>query len=148
MDLELIVKSIMGLVIILMILVFLLFYIFPDKGKKQAKSKKKQVVKETIDTSLEALKKIIKKKSSTSEELSSALDLVIKHHGNISLNSPGKNSSDFDIYMDILFTICRHPNTNKNIIIKFDSALSKKNPTYRSSINDAVTKGLESRRIS
>jgi len=54
---------------------------------------------------------------------------------------------DFDTYMDILFTICRHPNTNKDIIIKFDKELSRLNPEYKKEINEAITKGLNSRRV-
>ena len=59
----------------------------------------------------------------------------------------GRSHTDFDIYMDILFTICRHPNTNKNIIIKFDRQLTNENPEYKADINDAITKGLNSRRV-
>ena len=54
---------------------------------------------------------------------------------------------DFDIYMDILFTICRHPNANKDLIIKFDRELEELNSEYKKEINDAITKGLNSRRV-
>jgi len=54
---------------------------------------------------------------------------------------------DFDIYMEILFTICRHPNTNKDIVIKFDRELGRLNPEYKKEINEAITKGLNSRRV-
>ena len=148
MDIELIVKSIMGLVIILGFLIFLLFFLFPEEDKK--KKKKKVAVKKSddgINTSLPALKKIIKNRKSSAEKLSEALDLIIKHHGVITKKTAGRTHADFDIYMDILFTICRHPNTNKNIIIKFDRALTDKNPEYKSNINDALTKGLESKRV-
>ena len=149
MDLELIIKSIMGLVVVLGLLIFLLFFLFPEEDKK----KKKVVVSKThknddTDISLPALKKIIKNRLSKTEQLSEALDLIIQHHGTITKKTAGRTHADFDIYMDILFTICRHPNTNKNIIIKFDRALSNKNPDYKSNINDAITKGLESRRVS
>jgi hypothetical protein len=47
--------------------------------------------------------------------------------------------------MDILFAICRHPNTNKDIIINFDKELEHLNPEYKKEINEAIAKGLNSR---
>jgi len=150
MDIELLIKSIMGLIVILGLLIFLLFYMFPEEDTKV--KKKKVVVKKSNsnsfeDTSFSALKKVIKNKKSTTAELSKALDLIIKHHGIITKKTAGRSHADFDIYMDVLFSLCRHPNANKNIIINFDKTLSNKNPDYKSDINDAITKGLESRRV-
>jgi len=148
MDLQLIIKSIMGLVVLLGLLIFLLFYMFPEEDTKI--KKKKVVVKNTNtpDTSFVSLKKVIKNKKSTAEELTKALDLIIKHHGIITKKTAGRSHADFDIYMDVLFSLCRHPNANKNVIINFDRSLANKNPDYKSDINDAITKGLESRRVS
>jgi len=146
MDTELLVKSIMGLIIILGVLITILFFLFPEEKKKKEKLKNSKN-STNKDLSLKALKKIVKNRVSSTDKLSEALDLIIKHHGVIPRKQAGTTHEEFDVYMDILFTICRHPNTNKNIIIKFDRALSSKNPTYKSSINDAITKGLESRRL-
>jgi tRNA U34 5-carboxymethylaminomethyl modifying enzyme MnmG/GidA len=145
MDIKLIAVVTIGLVMVLVVIV--LYILFAGKKKKSIKKrvKKKQVKKKEVYSSLEELKAIIKKKTSSSEELSNALDLVIKYHGYISEQSAGKRSTSFDTYIDILVTICRHPNTNKNIIINFDSALSKKNPTYKSSIDNIVRRGLDTR---
>jgi len=148
MDLELIVESIMGLVIVLGLLIFLLFFMFPEEDNKKKKvAVSKDNKSNELDTSLPALKKIVKNRISSTDKLSQALDLIIKHHGSISKKTAGRSHADFDIYMDILFTICRHPNTNKTIIIKFDKELTDRNPEYKSDINDAVTKGLNSRRV-
>jgi len=147
MDIELIIKSIMGLIIILAILIFLLFYLFPEEKQKNKKIKKTSTNSTEDDISLASLKKIIKNRVSSTDKLSKTLDLIIKHHGKITKKTAGRSHADFDIYMDILFTITRHPNTNKSIIIKFDRELTKLNPEYKSNINDAVTKGLESRRV-
>jgi hypothetical protein len=54
---------------------------------------------------------------------------------------------DFDIYMDVLFTLCRHPNTNTDLIINFDKELARLNPDYKQEINNAISKGLNSRGI-
>ncbi len=140
MDITLLIESFIGLIIILAGLMFVLFY-SPSAKIKRAKKKLSKTVpdikKQKID--LDSLRAIIKNKKTTSTELKEALDLVLKYYGNI--------HSDFDIYMEMLIVICRHPNTNKNIIIDFDKELLKLNPQYKAEINDAITKGLNSRGI-
>jgi len=49
--------------------------------------------------------------------------------------------------MDVLFTLCRHPNANKDIIISFDRELQTRNEQYIKDINDAIAKGLNSRGV-
>lgn len=122
----------------------------PSKRKKtgaQAIQKEpvKPEIKNGLKTDLESLRAVIKNKKTKKETLKEALDLVIKYHGTIHKKLGVRPHPDFDIYMDILFTICRHPNTNKNLIVGFDSALTKLNPDYKKDINEAVTKGLNSR---
>jgi F0F1-type ATP synthase membrane subunit a len=129
-------------------LIVLVFYILlTGKKKKSIKNQKKpkKTKKKQHDRSMKALLKILKDKTTSAEELSSVLDLIIKFHGDIPKQHVGKKGTSFDPYIDILFTICRHPNTNKKIITNFDSALSKKNPSFAFGINDAVSKGLDSR---
>jgi hypothetical protein len=134
MEITLLIKSIVGLVLVLGGLLFLLFYSRSmkekqDKNKMQAKPKKEH-------HDLASLRKIIRDKKTPTAKLQETLNLVIEHHGTI---------SDFDFYAEILFTICRHPNTNKDIILNFDRALEAKNPEYKREINDAITNGLNSR---
>lgn len=147
MEITLLLKSIMGLVVILAILIFLLF--LSSKQKKEDVAAKKATVTDRKDTNinLDHLRSIIKNKKSTTKELKEALELVIKHHGRVHEKLGLRAHPDFDIYMDILFTICRHPNTNKDIVIKFDKELGRLNPDYKKEINDAITKGLNSRRV-
>ena len=148
MEVALLIKSIMGLVVVLGLLMILLFTSFKKK-KKAPTAKKKNIVKSSqnseIKTDLPSLLKIIKNKKSSASELKTALDLVLKHHGKVHKKLGLRPHPDFDNYMDILFTICRHPNTNKSLIVKFDMALGKLNPEYKKEINDTITKGLNSR---
>ncbi len=159
MDAELIIKAIMGLVAILAILIFLLF-LEPDTEEKTPIDKKptdKKPIPESEEitqepdsvqkTDLEFLVKAIKNKRADADELSKTLDLIIKHHGVVHRKLGLRAHPDFDIYMDILFTICRHPNANKDLIIKFDKELEELNSEYKKEINDAITKGLNSRRV-
>ena len=142
MEITLLIKSIVGLVVVLFILMFFLLYSPSAKRKKELE---KTTVKEREINDLESLKKIIKNKLSTKEDLSNAVNLVLKHHGTIHPKLGTRTHPDFNVYEEILFAICRHPNTNKTIILKFDKELEAKNPAYKKEINDALTRGLNSR---
>ena len=147
MEITVLIKSVMGLVVILAGLIFLLFYSPTSKKQKPSDTpvKDDDPKNEISKIDLDSLRAIIKNKKTESKELKEALDLVLKHHGVIHKKMGLRAHPDFDFYMDILFTICRHPNTSKNIILNFDKELLKLNPDYKSEINDAITKGLNSR---
>ncbi len=151
MDIELIIQSVMGLVAILAVLLFLLFMTNDNSNKdKKNKTNEKEVkpaVKKNIDTSLANLRSIVKDKLSATAELREALELIIKFHGTIHPKLGVRAHPDFDPYMDVLFTICRHPNADKDMIIQFDKELCRYNPEYKQEINEAITKGLTSRRV-
>lgn len=154
MELTLLLKSVAGLIVILGILVFLLLLSYRNKKAKhkvklatKTKSQEKEILKEKSLTDIPTLLAIIKNKKSTAKELSDALNLMLKHHGTIAPKLGARSHPDFDIYMGILFAICRHPNTNKDIILNFNRELDKKNPAYKKDINDAVAKGLNSRGV-
>jgi len=148
-EVTLLVKSIAGLVIILGILIFLFLYLqSAKKEKKLVKNNGKNIVekkKDDIKHELKDLLAVIRDKNSTTEELSQAVDLIIKYHGHIHPKLGARPHPDFDIYSEIILRICRHPNTNKDIIIKFDKELEKYNPAYVREINDSLTKGLNLR---
>ncbi|MCK9492222.1 MAG: hypothetical protein M0Q24_09030 [Sulfurimonas sp.] len=140
-------QSILGLVAVLAILIFLLF-LPSGKKKKEANIKNSATPqKQAQKTDLPYLRSIVKNKKSTTRELELALGAVIKHHGNIHPKLGARPHPDFDVYMDFLFTICRHPNASKEIIIDFDKDLCRLNPEYKKEINEAITKGLNSRRV-
>jgi len=163
METEFIIKSIVVLAVVLAVLVFLLFL----DSDKEPKIKKDSLVdqepvynkplikaEETIQvedvapkTDLKSLVKIIKNKRANADEIDGALDMIIKYHGRVHKKLGLRSHPDFDIYMEILFTICRHPNANKDLIIKFDRELERLNPEYKQDINEAITKGLNSRRV-
>ncbi len=140
-------QSILGLIAILAILIFLLFLPSGKKKKEKNTQNSSMPQKEDQKTDLPYLRAIVKNKKSTTKELELALELVIKHHGNIHPKLGLRPHPDFDIYMDLLFTICRHPNSSKDIIINFDKSLCRLNPEYKKEINEAITKGLNSRRV-
>ncbi|DAB29987.1 MAG TPA: hypothetical protein CFH84_06555 [Sulfurimonas sp. UBA12504] len=149
MELTLLIKSVVGLVFILGILVFLLVISSRHKKAKlllrseNSEEKTAQIARPQTD--MPALLAILRNKKSSSKELTDALDLVLQFHNTIHPKLGSRTHPDFDVYKEILFTICRHPNTNKDIILNFDRALEKKNPEYKIEINEAITKGLNSR---
>ncbi len=155
MDAELIVKLIIALAAILAVLMFLLF-IEPKKDAKsdidssvkaplKAEPARKKETTPLAKPTLDSLVQIVKNKRSDAQKLSETLSLIIQHYGVIAKKMGIRPHPDFDIYMDILFSICRHPNTNKDIILDFDKELEKLNPEYKKEINEAITKGLYSR---
>ena len=145
MEITLLIKSFLGLVLLLAVLIFFLLYI--PKKQKIIKKKKQEIQesKKSDTPSFVALLGVIKNRASTSEELKEALNLILKYYGTIHPKLGLRPHPDFDIYGEVLLRICRHPNTNKNIILDFDKALEAKNEDYKKDINDFITKGLNSR---
>ena len=150
MDIVLLLKSGAGLLVLLAILVYLMISVPKAKAKAKAEAEAKKNSKvASVDTKINIdfnhLRAIIRNKKSTSKELKEALDLILKYHGTIHPKLGARAHQDFDMYMDVIMHICRHPNTNKNLILKFDKELVSKNPEYKVDINDSLTKGLNSR---
>ena len=147
MDIELLVKSFVGLISILAVLIFFLLYASKKKKEKLEKNipKKSTPSTKVSSLSLESLLEIIKDKKTSSKELANTLDLVMKHHGKITPKLGLRPHPDFNIYGEIVLRICRHPNTTKKIILNFDKALEAQNEEYKKDINDFITKGLNSR---
>jgi len=144
MEITLLVKSIVGLVSLLGILIFFLLYT-PEEKKEKKKKKTQAQPRKQEESDLDSLRKIIRNNTSTTQELKNALDLVLKYHGTIHKKLGMRSHPDFDIYAEIMFTIARHKNITKNIIVKFDKELEKRNPEYKQEINNALMKGLNSR---
>lgn len=144
MEIPLLLQSGLGLVFVLAFLIFLLLSA-KKKRVQQSANEVKAVNEPVVD--LESLKAIIEHKRTTSKELQEALDLVLKHYGVIPSKVGVLYHHDFQIYMDILFSICIHPNTNKKIILGFDKELERLNPEYKVEINEAITRGLNSREV-
>lgn len=159
MDAELIIKLIIALAAILAVLIFFLFLEpkedtpmqseplkkSPPKSDLQPQKTKKEEPSALTKPTLDSLVDIVKNKRSDSKKLSETLSLIIEHYGVIGKKMGIRPHKDFDIYMDVLFSICRHPHTTKDIILDFDKELERLNPEYKKEINEAISKGLYSR---
>ena len=145
MDITLLIQSLLGLISLLAILMYFLLSSF--------KERKKQALKEQIaegpkrDTSLVALRKIIRNPDSSAQELEEALDLILKYHPTIHPKLGVRTHPDFDSYVEILFHVGRHKHINKKIILHFDKELERLNPSYAKEIDDALMRGLNSRGV-
>jgi hypothetical protein len=129
MDITLVIEIGVALTALLAILIFLFFSHI--KKRKIVSTKEKAPVQD-----LNSLIEIIKNKQTSTDDLKNTLDLILRDHGEI---------HDFNSYLDILYRITLHPNTNKDIIINFDKELSKRNPNYKEEISKSVTDALNFR---
>ncbi len=143
MEASLLIQSIGGLVVILAILLFVLLK--PKAPKKVVKNKIVSSTEAKKRTDLEFIKQVMKDKNSTREDLKNAVDMVLKYHGNIPKKLATRTNPKFDDYMAIFVALCRHKKATKDIVLKLDKELVRKNPAYKSEINDAISKGLNSR---
>lgn len=142
MDLFFIIKALVGLIFLLGILVSLLLY---KPRKKKEKEIAQKVEKKDSDYTFEELIRFIRNRDTSTDKLQWALDTIVKYHGNIDPKKNGHVSDDFYHYSEIIIRICRHPNTTKSLIIRFDKAIRDLNPSYSKDLNDSLTKGLNSR---
>ena len=143
MEMALLLKSIMGLSVLLAILVVFLYFPFGEKKKKQKKEVK--AAREKPNTDLEYIRSVVKEKKSSLEEITKVLDVLLKYKGSIPAKLGLRPHPDSNIYMDIVFKTARHPNVDKNVVIRLITELEKLNPGYKKELNDALMRGLNSR---
>ena len=149
MDIELIIKSVVGLIVLLTLLVIV--FILPAKAKKKKVEAKKSPTKSAPPKEevlpFDELRSIVRRKSSTTEDLQKAVDQIVKHYSKIHPKMGIRTHPDFDKYVDLIVHLVRHRNTNKDLILKLDRALTKNNPDYKAELNDTLTKALNSRGV-
>ena len=147
MSVVILLKLIVGLGVALLILLLLLIYVHKNKKikKNKSNSKKRKPLKPKIEYDWNTLMKVIRNKESTTQELQDTLKILLEQHGTIPRKLGIRVNPEFDKYSLLILRLCRHPNTNKDLIIDFDKGLGRKNPEYNKELNDALIKGLNSR---
>ncbi|MDH4944828.1 hypothetical protein [Sulfurimonas sp. C5] len=143
MDLLFIIKSLIGLILILGILIALFFYSPGEKRKKKKALADKP--REDKEYSFDDLSAIIKAKKSSTDELQWALNTILRYYGEIPPKDGIKLHNDFYHFSELIIRLTHHPHTTKDLILNFDRELQKMNPEYAKEINDALTKGIKSR---
>jgi len=131
------------LTIILLILV-IIYTAEPSTNKK----KKKVAPTPTIRIkarSFDVLYEIIKNKSTSNYDLRVASEELLDNYISITPKLGMRPHPDFDKYATMIMSLCRHPNTNKDIILNFDKKLQQANEEYKADIETYLAKGLSSR---
>ena len=134
------------LMIVLAILVVIMLFVDNDKTSTVSKAKKTNTFSKVNKgaRSFDELRKIVKNSSTSKEELNSAIDEIIKYYPNIHPKLGIRVHPEFELYSETMLYLCRAKNTSKDIILKLDKALIDRNPSYKSELEDALKKGLNS----
>jgi preprotein translocase subunit YajC len=136
---------IIAFLIILMVLSF--FYVYMPSKKRSSQSKEEDVDDvpgERIPTFNE-LHTIIKTRDTTTKALSKAVEQTLRYYGTIKPKNGIAPSQDFKHYGDMMFLVAKHPNTTKDIVLKFNKGLTRKNPSYQREIDEMLNRGLTAR---
>lgn len=133
MQVSFLIAVIIGLVVLLGVLFLFLF--IGVKKKKESLSNIK-IQKNDLKTLFEK----INNKNSSTEELSIVVNTVLEDFAII-------KEKDFNLYAQMLLKIARHPNANKDIILRLDRGLSEQNPTRKKEISDFTSQGLNAREV-
>ncbi len=91
----------------------------------------------TIET-FESLSATIKNRSSSSAELTHAVDTILSRFGTITAHT-------ISAYKHLLEALCTHPKTDSKLILRFEKTLRTSNPTYAHEIEQSLALGLASR---
>ena len=86
----------------------------------------------------DALEAVILNRKSSKQELRDATLAIAKQYGKV-------YATTLTRYTRIIVALCRHPQTDKRIIVDFDRALRDQNPNLKTEIDMALKKGLDSR---
>jgi uncharacterized membrane protein YgaE (UPF0421/DUF939 family) len=144
MDILLLIKSFIVLIVMLGILVIFLVSRSKKKQKIYEKRTKEEKVKEIVSHEFNDFLTVIKNRQASSEELKKALDGILEYHGTIPAKLGIRLHPEFYKYSEVILRLCRHKQTNKDLIINFYKKLSKRNPSYAKEIDDSLTKGINS----
>jgi hypothetical protein len=125
------------------LLVLVLVYTSDGKKKKEPTPVKKTepeapVKKAPPKLAFDVLEAIVFDRGSSKEVLQEAVEAIARDYGQVHATTLAR-------YTHIIVKLCRHPNTDKRIIVDFDKSLRKQNPNLKIELDMALKKGLDSR---
>ncbi len=133
-----------GISVIAVILVSVLV-INMKKSKKSSGDLKTPVKEDKEKITIEEMLKIAKDKNSSKEELTKAVVNVAKKLSfppKVGKNTIGKEAKK---YLDFVFLISAHPNSDAQLIAFMDKELKAKNPSYKMEIDVYEDRGVSGR---
>ena len=121
-------------IVALLFLLIALVALYVWNSKKKPLTQKSPTAIETF----ESLSTIIKNRSSSSAELTHAVETILSRFGTITPHTIGA-------YKHLLETLCTHPQTDSKLILRFEKTLRTSNPTYAHEIEQSLALGLAAR---
>lgn len=122
--------TMVGLLFLLIALVFI--YVWIGRSRKSSVNSIK-----TIET-FESLSELIKNRTSGTDELQRAAELILEHYGTIEPHALKQ-------YQALIETLCVHPRTDSKLIVRFEKSLRSANPRFAHEIEHALSRGLAAR---
>jgi len=123
--------TIVGLLFVLIGLVAL--YVWSNKSKNPTTVH----VPAEVET-FESLSAIIKNRSSSSAELSHAVEMILSRFGVIS-------SQNIGTYKTLIELLCVHPHTDSKLVLRLEKGLRQMNAAYSHEIEHSLAVGLAAR---
>jgi len=142
------------LIILLLLLIPLLlsYLVFPDDKdtvlatqNDAPKKDEKPVIDKNKILSFEEIRVLFSHKDSSKPELKEAIEQLVRHHGKIHAKLGDLVHPDFKRYLELIISLCKNPQADKELIISLDQKLRVKNPKYGLEIDEAVNKGIAAR---
>jgi hypothetical protein len=142
------------LIILLLLLIPLLlsYLVFPDdkdaalvKQDNAPKKDEKPVIDKNKILSFEEIRVLFSHRDSSKAELKEAIEQLVRHHGKIHAKLGDLVHPDFKRYLELIISLCKTPQADKELILSLDQKLRVKNPKYGLEIDEAVNKGIAAR---
>jgi hypothetical protein len=145
--------SVLIFLLILLVPLLLSYWPYPDPKtpsaqeftKKPQIQKSKALGKKGNPPTFKEISAVFTNKTSTKEELTEAIEELIRYHGKIHAKLGDLPHPDFKRYLRLIIELCNNPQTDKDIIVLFDQKLRVKNPRYAMDIDEATNKGIAGR---
>lgn len=102
----------------------------------------KPINQEPTPASFQTLQAIVSNQDSSREELQSATEDILHYYGTIPAKVNFVIHPDFEVYAKLIVQICKHPKTDKDLIIFFEKKLQEKNPQYGKEIATVLAKAF------
>lgn len=134
MDITFLLQSLAVLIVVLAILIFFLLKSSKAKKEKVRLVKKEEDLKDF--PTLEELRDRLKDKDMNSKSLQKVLESIVEVYGTI---------EDFEIYVDIIWRMTRHPHATTKTVLGLERELIQKNPNFQEEISKHIKDALDSR---
>lgn len=121
-----------ALVFLIVLLGLLLFLLFSQRKKEPSINKTLKVKSSSLKDYID----VIEDTNTTTKELEQTLQKILNEYGII---------QDLSLYLNLVSSVVKHKNTNKNLILNLEKNLKLQNSKYKKEIEDMVLYALNTR---